>query len=115
MDSTFSVNIAKSIIKALKARYRNWFCNDEKIALQSQLYADMMQACIESGVWIAFLTWGVSDSMSWISAKIRNNVYDIPIKDAAPLLFDAAYQPKPAYFSVQKVLLNALNSMEEKK
>ncbi len=74
-----------------------------------------MQACIESGVCIAFSTWGVSDSMSWISAKIRNNVYDIPIKDAAPLLFDAAYQPKPAYFSVQKVLLNALNSMEEKK
>lgn len=82
---------------------------NEKLVIQNQVYADMMQACIESGVCISFSTWGVSDSMSWISAKIRNNLYDFPVTDAAPLLFDADYQPKQAYFTVQKVLLDFAN------
>ncbi len=40
--------------------------------------------------------WGVSDKDSW-----KNN-WPVPGRTAAPLLFDRNYQPKPAYFALQK-------------
>lgn len=83
---------------------------EEKQARQTQLYADMMSACIEAGNCIAFSTWGVSDAYSWITCLGQGwtcAVYPGPMADAAPLLFDQDFQPKPAYFAVREVLENA--------
>ncbi|MEA5077449.1 MAG: endo-1,4-beta-xylanase [Anaerolineaceae bacterium] len=83
---------------------------EEKLARQTQLYADMMSACIEAGNCIAFSTWGVSDAYSWITCLglgWQCAVYPGPMPDAAPLLFDQSFLPKPAYFAVREVLVNA--------
>jgi endo-1,4-beta-xylanase len=74
---------------------------NEQLALQARLYANMLSACMESGVCDSFSTWGVSDADSWITCS-QPACLNLP--DAAPLLFDARYQPKPAYFAVQAVL-----------
>jgi endo-1,4-beta-xylanase len=76
----------------------------EKVDIQNRLYADMMTACIQSGVCIVFATWGVSDATSWISSFDSKWVYKTYTPDAAPLLFDTEYLPKPAYDAVIKVL-----------
>jgi endo-1,4-beta-xylanase len=75
----------------------------EKLELQTRLYANMMTACINSGVCSVFMTWGVGDAESWITGN-QGWVYPHSTPDAAPLLFDVEFQPKPAYFAV----LNAL-------
>ncbi len=83
---------------------------EEKQARQTQLYADMMSACIEAGNCIAFSTWGVSDAYSWITCLGQGwtcAVYPGPMPDAAPLMFDQSFMPKPAYFAVREVLENA--------
>ena len=44
--------------------------------------------------------WGVNDGMSWLN--------DFPVRGRTnyPLLFDRAYQPKPAFFNVIRILQN---------
>jgi endo-1,4-beta-xylanase len=76
----------------------------QKAAAEVQLYTDMMTACINSGVCTAFETWGVSDSMSLLTAGNAFSFYKTPTPDAAPLLFDVNFEPKPAYFAVLDVL-----------
>lgn len=78
---------------------------EEKKAIQTQLYSDMMSACVESGVCVAFSTWGVGDAVSWITCDYDWCVYKGAMPDAAPLMFDTEYQPKPAYFAVRDVLM----------
>jgi endo-1,4-beta-xylanase len=75
----------------------------EKVDLQTKLYGDMMTACVNSSVCTAFMTWGVNDSESWITLPF-GWVYPTAMPDAAPLLFDTEFQPKPAYFAVLKIL-----------
>jgi endo-1,4-beta-xylanase len=84
--------------------------NEEKISRQTQIYGDMMSACIEAGNCIAFSTWGVSDAYSWVTCLGEGwycAVYPGPMPDAAPLLFDTNFQPKLAYFAVRDALLTA--------
>jgi endo-1,4-beta-xylanase len=81
---------------------------EEKTTRQTKIYGDMMSACIEAGNCIAFSTWGVSDAYSWITCLGEGwycAVYPGPMPDAAPLLFDTSFQPKPAYFAVRDALL----------
>jgi endo-1,4-beta-xylanase len=78
---------------------------EEKAQAQTQLYGDMMSACIESGVCAAFSTWGVSDAYSWITCDSAWCVYKKSTPDAAPLMFDVEYNPKPAYYAVRDALL----------
>jgi endo-1,4-beta-xylanase len=61
----------------------------EKWAYEAQLYRDMVEACLGSGVCDSFATWGISDPAS-----------------ADPLMFDKDFNPKPAYFAVRDVLEN---------
>jgi endo-1,4-beta-xylanase len=70
---------------------------DEKLAFQAGFYGEMMDACIESGVCDSFTVWGISDAGSWVSTYFHE-------ANAAPLLFDAFYNPKPAYFAVWESL-----------
>jgi endo-1,4-beta-xylanase len=74
----------------------------EKWAFEAQLYRDMMEACLESGVCNSFSTWGISDSTSWITCA-QNGCVNAPTAD--PLMFDGAFNPKPAYFAVRDALL----------
>ncbi len=77
---------------------------EQRAALQKQLYADMMTACIHSRVCTLFATWGISDATSWVAARDIQAVYPTYTPDAAPLLFDVDYNPKPPYFALIQVL-----------
>lgn len=62
-------------------------------------YWNVLDTCLSSGYCTAFVVWGVSDRYSWLKeASFFNN------PDVEPLLFDDAYQPKPAYYAVLDVL-----------
>jgi endo-1,4-beta-xylanase len=74
----------------------------ERWKYQADLYRDMVEACLESGVCTSFATWGVSDSTSWITCQDK---WCVNIPDADPLMFDKDFRPKPAYFAVRDVLL----------
>ena len=75
----------------------------EKWAFEADVYRDMMEACLESGVCDSFATWGISDATSWISCASNGCLHE---KNADPLMFDPAYVPKPAYFAVRDALTN---------
>ena len=60
----------------------------------NMVFRDMMEACLESGVCDSFSTWGINDP-----TPSGNN------PAGAPLMFDAGFIPKPAYFAVRDALL----------
>ncbi len=75
----------------------------DKNELEAQIYRDMVEACIESGVCDSFASWGLSDATSWITC---DNTWCVNDKNAEPLMFDINYNPKPAYFAVRDALLS---------
>jgi endo-1,4-beta-xylanase len=75
----------------------------EKWAFEADVYRDMMEACLESGVCDSFATWDISDATSWISCTAKGCLNE---KNADPLMFDPSYAPKPAYFAVRDALTN---------
>ncbi|MGB7539208.1 MAG: endo-1,4-beta-xylanase [Anaerolineales bacterium] len=78
---------------------------EEQLSFQASLYRDMMEACLGSGVCANFTTWGVSDLNSWLMQDCRES-WCIHEPGANPLLFDAEYNPKPAYFALWETLLD---------
>ncbi len=69
---------------------------EELLNAQAQVYRDMLSACLEVTNCPVFMTWGVTDLYSWIPQTTG--------RPDAPLLFDTAYQPKPAYFALVELL-----------
>lgn len=63
---------------------------------QAEVYAQIVEICLEQVRCKAIQTWGVSDQYSFRS------IYD-------PLLFDRAYQVKPAYDAVLQALTSSGN------
>jgi endo-1,4-beta-xylanase len=66
------------------------------LAQQAEDYGSLMYACLAATGCKAFMTWGVGDADSWIN--------DFAPGWGAPLLFDAAYNPKPAYEAIAQEL-----------
>lgn len=69
---------------------------DDLLVRQADVYASVAQACFNSANCRGFSTWGFTDRHSWIAEHTGNA--------DAPLLFDSAYQPKPAYHALVAVL-----------
>jgi len=63
---------------------------------QAEVYRVVTEACLAASGCTALVTWGVSDRYSWIPAHTG--------RPDAPLLFDAAGAPKPAYAAVRAAL-----------
>lgn len=63
---------------------------------QAEIYRDLTLACFRVPGCDGITTWGVTDKYTWIR--------DFFAVDGAPLLFDASFQPKPAYFAVAQAL-----------
>jgi endo-1,4-beta-xylanase len=66
---------------------------DEARALQAEIYADVLEVCLAVPACENWTVFGFSDRYAWDE-----------LGDAEPLLFDADYQPKPAFFAVQEAL-----------
>ena len=76
---------------------------DERYAYQAQIYRDVLDACLESGVCDGFYIWGISDALSWVLCPFPfPKCLDEPNGD--PLLFDRDFNPKPAYGTVRDAL-----------
>ena len=76
---------------------------ERDLAEEARLYGDIMEACLDTKAFSAFVTWGVTDRYSWIPLQFHGK--------GAPLLFDAEGRPKPAYFAVREALQNALKTL----
>ncbi len=76
--------------------------SDEILQQQAGDYWNMVTTCATSEYCTAVIVWGVADHLSWLKqAEFFNN------PDVDPLLFDSAYQPKPAYFAALDALARA--------
>jgi endo-1,4-beta-xylanase len=69
-----------------------------KDRLEGAIYYNMARACIESKVCPSFSELGITDQETWY------NYMGPTTADARPLMFDAKYRPKPAYYSFRTAL-----------
>lgn len=82
-------------------RYRffvEWLLGSREPASEAQArtYREAMEVALANPSVRLFATWGVTDAYSWIPSVTGH--------PDAPLLFDAEYLPKPAYFAVREAL-----------
>lgn len=70
----------------------------QKLTAEAQLYGEMLHTCLSVTRCTAFVMWGFTDAHSWIPAATGHPDF--------PLIFDAQYRPKPAYFALLRVLLS---------
>jgi len=66
------------------------------LATQAQVYRDIFALCLKFPLCTAIQSWGFTDKYSWIPGAFPGR--------GAALEFDTAYQPKPAYKSIQTAL-----------
>ncbi len=69
---------------------------EERLNAQADVYGAITLACQRTSACTELTTWGITDHYTWAQEQQPDL--------AAPLLFDAAYQPKPAYHAVRAVL-----------
>lgn len=68
----------------------------ENLQRQAKTYADLMTVCLQESSCKVFQTWGFTDKYSWIPSTYPGFGW--------ALLFDAAYEKKPAYQALLKTL-----------
>ncbi|HKQ77388.1 MAG TPA: endo-1,4-beta-xylanase [Blastocatellia bacterium] len=69
----------------------------QELQEQALAYGDATEFCLSQPNCKALVTWGFTDKYSWVPGFFSG------FGDA--LIFDANYQPKPAYFAIQSALL----------
>jgi endo-1,4-beta-xylanase len=62
------------------------------LQVQAQIYRDMAAVCMKFPLCTSIQTWGFTDRHSWVPGTFSGT--------GAALIFDASYQPKPAYDSL---------------
>jgi glycosyl hydrolase family 10 len=67
-----------------------------RLDAEAQIYRDMLSVCLAVKQCTAFVMWGFTDRHSWIPGATGH--------PDAPLIFDVAYRPKPAFFALVGVL-----------
>lgn len=75
---------------------------ERRLEEQARVYGQTIEACLAQGV-ASFTMWGFTDAHSWIPRRTG--------RDDAPLPFDAAYQPKPAYHALVQALTARLRGL----
>jgi endo-1,4-beta-xylanase len=76
----------------------NYFRGDpDPFARQAEFYGEVVEACMAVPRCTAVTTWGIDDSRTWLDRWWLS----APLAPHEPLLFDAALEPKPAYFAVR--------------
>jgi len=70
--------------------------NETKLAIQAQNYAEVLNTCLGAPNCTALILWGMTDRYSWIPSFFDGY--------GAALIFDEAYQPKPAYQAMLEIL-----------
>ncbi len=65
----------------------------DRLNQQAKIFSDALTTCLQAVACKGFTSWGFTDRYTW-------NAPD------TPLMFDANYQPKPAYFAMNTALVN---------
>ena len=68
----------------------------QDLGLQADVYSSVLRACLASSNCRTFVVWGFSDATSWIPSFIPGF--------GTGDLYDANYQPKPAFYALQRTL-----------
>ena len=87
---SLDVRISEMDVRVRRIRAR------DRLAVQRIVYRDILAACFERTDLAGVSFWGVTDARSWIDERFGED---------DPLLFDAAYERKPAYFGVRDALV----------
>ena len=67
--------------------------------MQADVYAAVLEAClVPASHCDAFMVWGFTDRYTWLDNVTK-----------APTMLDAQFNPKPAFFSLQKVMQDHLD------
>ncbi len=75
-------------------------CGPDRLALQADVYAAILGACLENANCKSFEFWGITDRHTWLWD------FDNPKHlDMQPLPWDIDYNPKPAYSAMLAALL----------
>jgi endo-1,4-beta-xylanase len=72
--------------------------DQQELAVQAELYRSMFDVCLGAVNCSSFIIWGITDAHSWIPGTFPGY--------GAALLFDENYDPKPAYFRVEDLLMS---------
>jgi endo-1,4-beta-xylanase len=78
--------------------------DSQELRNQADIYGSVASACAKDPGCTAFQTWGFTDKHSWIPGFTKG-------REGAALLFDANYQPKPAY----RAVLNAFTRTAQRR
>ena len=65
-------------------------------ATQAENYRDVVDVCVRQPACTTIVTWGVTDRETWVPSTFPGW--------GEPLLFDSAYRPKIAYWSIHNLL-----------
>jgi GH35 family endo-1,4-beta-xylanase len=68
----------------------------EKLTVQAEEYRRVVEVCLQTPACDMVVVWGLHDGNTWVD-------YTFPAQ-TAPLLFDANFNPKPAYWAVNDLL-----------
>lgn len=68
---------------------------EEKLETQAAIFVDVLDACLSVPGCKSYTMWGFTDRYAW---------YEREEGAEAPLVFDEAYAPKPAFWAVQQRL-----------
>jgi endo-1,4-beta-xylanase len=74
----------------------------EALTKQADVYRDVAQFCLTIPNCKALVMWGFTDKYSWIP--------EVSPGSGDALIFDADYQPKPAYLSLKQAIQDATSS-----
>jgi len=79
----------------------NYFRGDpDPFARQAEFYGEVVEACMAVPRCTAVTTWGIDDSRTWLDRWELSAA----LAPHEPLLFDAALEPKLAYFAVRNAV-----------
>ena len=67
-------------------------CGADRLTLQANIYASLLNACLSVPACRSFETWGFTDLHTWLW-DFNNPTHE----NVQPLPFDVNYAPKPAY------------------
>jgi len=81
---------------------------DERDRAVAEIYARFLAVALDEPAVIALVTWGLCDPYSWLNHPASFPQFVRPDgQPQRPLLFDAAFHPKPAYDAVLRALQQA--------
>jgi endo-1,4-beta-xylanase len=89
------VRVSEMDVRIRRVRRRH---SQGRLGAQRAVYHDVIAACAGVAGFAGVTFWGLTDAHSWVDDRFGED---------DPLLFDAAYAPKPAYFGVLDALVGS--------